>query len=846
MTASPQILALALNAYRSGNPAEAARIYRQAVAEEPENPDIWCLLGVARRAMGDVEGAGHAYREALRLRPGFVEARVNLGNILFYQGQAAEAEACYREVLRLRPSYAEAQNNLGAALRSQNRLAEAVGCYEEAARLKPGYGEAHENLGDVLGQLGRLDEAVAACRQALRVNPNSPGAHNNLGVVLGRQEKWDEAIAHYQQVLRLRPDHVDAQINLGNALLGKKQYAEAEVCYRRALSLEPQSAKGRYNLGIALAEQGRYVEAEASYREAVRLKADYADALSNLGNVLMEQGRVEEAADFYQSALKLRPDDADFCEISAQAQVLQGRLEAGVAGFDKAIGLRPGHAETHMGRALALLALGDYPRGFAEYEWRWKTKRFAGFPAYRQPLWDGSPLDGKTILLYAEQGLGDTVQFLRFVPLVKERGGRVIVAGQEPLLPLFSTCPWIDKIVPQGETLPEFDVHAPLLSLPRILGTTLATLPTQVPYLSADPELVQRWHKELAAYPGFRIGIAWQGNPENPADRHRSFPLASLEPLAGMPGVQFVSLQKGAGVEQLQDLAGRFPVTEAGSRLDDFMDTAAVLANLDLVITCDTAVAHLAGALAVPVWIALKFAPEWRWLYNREDSPWYPTARLFRQPRPGDWTGVFDRMRAALQERPAIASRTTEATPRKLIQDPSVATGKNAHPTTLVGRAFLPDGGSLGFETASKEIVVKVSPGELVDKITILQIKCRKFTDQAKLANVGHELDLLTAIFDRAVRGSAELDRLTDQLRSVNEALWQIEDQIRCCDRQQDFGPHFIEVARSVYQQNDRRAAIKRQINDLLNSEIIEEKGYPGVKSEIQISKSEANSNLEI
>jgi tetratricopeptide (TPR) repeat protein len=809
MTVSPQTLALALDAYRSGNPAEAARIYRQVLAGEPENADVWCLLGVACRALGDVEGAGRAYREALRLRPEFVEARINLGNVLVRQGQAAEAEACYREVLRLRPNYAEVQNNLGAALRGQNRLAEAAACYAEAVRLKPDYAEAHENLGDVLGQLGRLDDAIAACRLALRLNPRSPGAYNNLGVVLGRQEKWDEAIAQYQQVLRLRPDHVDAQINLGNVLLKKQQYAEAEVRYRQALALTPQSAKGRYNLGIALAEQARYAEAEASYREALRLKPDYTEAMSNLGNVLMEQGRVEEAIGFYQSALELRPHDADVCEVSAQAQVLRGRLEAGVAGFDKAIGLRPEDAETHMGRALALLALGDYPRGFAEYEWRWKTKRFAGSPAYPQPLWDGSPLDGKAILLYAEQGLGDTVQFLRFVPLVKERGGRVLVASQKPLLPLLSACPWIDRLVALGEPLPEFDVQAPLLSLPRILGTTLATLPARVPYLSADAKLVQRWRDELAAYPGFRIGVAWQGNPENPADRHRSFPLDSLAPLTGLPGVRLFSLQKGPGVEQIDGRVGRFPLVELGSRLDEasgpFMDTAAVMMNLDLVISACTSLAHLAGALAVPVWVALKFAPEWRWLYHREDSPWYPTARLFRQPQPGDWPGAFDRVAAALGERQISGGHTPCA----------ALDGTRRVPATLA----VPRG-------VAREIEVKVSPGELIDKITILQIKRRTFTDPAKLTNVVRELDLLTAVLDRAVRGSAELDWLTDELRSVNEALWEIEDQIRCCDRQQDFGPHFIEVARSVYQQNDRRAAIKRQINELLNSEIIEEKGY--------------------
>jgi tetratricopeptide (TPR) repeat protein len=812
MTTSPQTLALALEAYRAGRPAEAARIYGQVVAEEPENADAWCLLGVTRRAMGDIKGADQAYREALRLRPGFIEARINLGNVLLHRGNPAEAEASYREVLRLRPNYAEAQNNLGAALRSQNRLAEAAVCYAEAVRLKPQYGDAYENLGDVLGQLGRLDEAVAACRQALQVNPNSPGAHNNLGVVLGKQENWDEAIAHYQEALQLRPNHVDARINLGNALLAKKQYAEAETWYRKALALEPHSAKGCYNLGIALAEQGRYAEAEASYREAVRLKPDYADVLSNLGNVLVEQGRVEEAVGCYESALKLRPADAD--------------------------------AETQMAHALALLTLGDYPRGFAEYEWRWKTKRFASSLAYQPPLWDGSPLDGKTILLYAEQGLGDTVQFLRFVPLVKRCGGRVIVASQKPLVPLFSACPWIDLVVAQGETLPDFDVRAPLMSLPRILGTTLATLPAQVPYLSADLGLVQRWREELAAYPDFRIGVAWQGNPENPADRHRSFPLDRLAPLAALPGVQLFSLQKGPGSEQIDQRAQRFPLVELGSRLDEasgpFMDTAAVMMNLDLVISACTSLAHLAGALAVPVWIALKFAPEWRWLYHREDSPWYPTARLFRQPRPGDWAGAFDGMTAALasHEETSVAFRSAKERRFRgvkgdnatVLDAPALASAEGRGVGRSVGRIGNPSRKSAaspdGLPIRPTSIQCKVSPGELIDKITILQIKRRRFTEQTKLANVGHELGLLTAVLDRAVRGSAELDRLTDELRSVNEALWEIEDQIRCCEREEDFGPRFIQVARSVYQQNDRRAAIKRQINDLLNSEIVEEKGY--------------------
>jgi hypothetical protein len=325
-----------------------------------------------------------------------------------------------------------------------------------------------------------------------------------------------------------------------------------------------------------------------------------------------------------------------------------------VAEFRRAIRLAPNYAEAHKNLAHSLLRGGQFAEGWREYEWRWQCREFPRLP-YTQPAWDGSPLEGRTLLLCAEQGLGDTIQFVRYAPLLKRRGGRTVVAAQKPLLPLLAGCPGIDALADRDAAPPPYDVFAPLLSLPRLLGTTPADVPAEVPYLQARPDLVERWREELRPLDGFRVGIAWRGSPGYRMDRLRSFPLSHFEPLARLPGVRLVSLQKGPGVEQLRELDGRFPVVDLAGRLDEasgpFMDTAAVMRNLDLVVSCDTAVAHLAGALGVPVWLALSCAPEWRWLVGREDSPWYPTMRLFRQESAGAWEDVFRRMAAALRER---------------------------------------------------------------------------------------------------------------------------------------------------------------------------------------------------
>ena len=464
-------------------------------------------------------------------------------------------------------------------------------------------------------QAGDLARAEHDYRLILTHDPSSERAWFMLGATRQMQGRAEEAATAYRQAVRLAPDHTEALNNLGVALHALRRNDEALDVLRRAIAIAPEYAEAHNNLGNALRERGDFDEAEACYRRALELKPDYAEARHNLGNAHKSQGRLAEALACYDRALENRPD----------------------------------MAQVHLSRALTLLGAGDFARGWPEYEWRLRCPQFA-IPPLPQPRWDGRPLDGKTILLYADHGLGDAIQFIRYAPMVKDRVGRVVVLCRAPLARLLATCSGVDLVVVEGAPFSDCDVHAPLMSLPGIFGTDAMNAPADVPYLSADPDVVDAWDEQLPSSNGLRIGIAWQGNPVHVRDHLRSLRLEQFEPIARRPDVQLYGLQKGPGREQIAVLGDRFPVVDLGGRLDDLMDTAAVMMNLDLVISVDTAVAHLAGALGVPAWVALPFEADWRWLSGREDSPWYPTIRLFRQRRWGDWDDVFARITAALDE----------------------------------------------------------------------------------------------------------------------------------------------------------------------------------------------------
>jgi Flp pilus assembly protein TadD len=746
-------LAVAVQQHQAGNLEQAERLYRQILQADPQHVDALHLLGIIACQQGKNDLAIRYMSEALRLRPDFAEARNSLGNVFREQGRLEEAAASYRLALRLLPNFVVALCNLGVVLREQGKLEEAVACLQQALRLDPNSAGVQDNLGTALCAQGRLEEAALRYREALRLQPGHAQAHSNLGMVLTLQGKPEEAAASFRQAIRLQPNYAEAHTGLGAALQAQGKLEEAVASLGQAVRLKPRYAEGYNNLGVALREQGKLEEALASLQQALQIKSHYADAHNNLGVTLRDQGRFEEALESWERVLQLKPD----------------------------------YAEPHNNRAMTLLLMGDFERGWPEYEWRWRCKDWpSAMPPFRQPIWDGGSLEGRTILLHAEQGLGDTLQFIRYAPLVKQRGCTTVVQCQPPLVRILTGCPGIDRLVPLGCPLPDFDVHAPLLSIPRLLRTTPATVPAAVPYLSADEQLLQHWGRQLKPVQAFKVGIAWQGSPTYRKDRDRSVPLAHFAALARVPGVQLISLQKGPGTEQLAGVADLFPVTDLGSRLDEtagaFMDTAAVMKNLDLVVTSDTAIPHLAGALGVPVWVPLPLVPDWRWLLEREDSPWYPTMRLFRQTERGNWTEVFERIARALHEK--LRSR-------------------GAH-----------------------QVLVEIAPGELLDKITILEIKRERITDPGKLRHVQVELGALQGVRQETLAASPQLAALVGELKAANELFWQVEDDIRDCELRQDFGPRFIELARSVYRHNDRRAALKRQINELLGSRLIEEKSY--------------------
>jgi tetratricopeptide (TPR) repeat protein len=533
--------------------------------------------------------------------------------------QLAEQLCC--QILQADPHNPDAHYELGMIAYQVGRPDQAAEHLGRAVSLRPSAAAFHCHLGLAYSALGRIEEAVACNQQALRLQPDNAEAHNNLGIAYRAMGRLGEATTCYEQAVRYQPDFAGTHNNLGAAYQAGGRLDEALGCFREALRLQPRFAAAHVNMGVALLAQAKPDEAIASLREGLRLLPNYAAAHLNLGLALQATGKREEA----------------------------------LACFEQAVRLTPRFAEAHLAIASARLLAGDFERGWPEYELRLRCPQFTvpRLPS-SHPAWDGSPLEGRTILVRAEQGLGDTIQFIRYARCLQHLGGRVIAEVQPQLLPLLQSCPGIDRLIGQGETLPPFDVHAFLLSLPRLFGTNLTNVPADVPYVAADPALVAHWRNELSAIDGFKIGIAWQGNPTVKLDFLRSFPLTEFAPLAAVEGVHLISLQKGAGSEQLRGLADRFAVLDLGSRLDEtsgaFMDTAAVLMNLDLIVTVDTALAHLAGALGVPVWVALGTNPDWRWFLARADSPWYPTMRLVRQQQPCRWSEVFEGIAGAVRK----------------------------------------------------------------------------------------------------------------------------------------------------------------------------------------------------
>jgi tetratricopeptide (TPR) repeat protein len=652
------IFALALQNHQAGNLQLAEQIYLQVIQCDCAHADAHHLLGVLAYQTGRFDQAVLSIGRALALNPSAGIYHSNLGLVRQALGQMAEALASLREAVRLQPQSSDAHNALGDALRVLGNLNGAAEHCRLALRYRPDFPEAHNNLGNVLLEQGMDEVAVAHFHEAIRLRATFPEPHNNLANAHLRQGKADDAMTHCRVALRYRPDFAEAHDNLGTAHMYLGQTNEAIACFREALRLNPNFASAWGNLGNALARQENFEEAISCYQKANRLNPSDAKASNNLGNVFEWQNKLEEATRHYEQALLLEADCAETYSNLATVHMRQGQTDKAFAAFDRALDIDPKLSGARLNRAQLHLLLGDFEQGWPDWELRTSQSDEKG-RHFTEPRWDGSDLNGKTILLHAERGLGDTLQFIRYAPLVKARGVTVVVECQPELLPLLASVAGIDQLVGSGSPLPSFDIQAPLLSLPGILHTQLSSIPASIPYLQAASELVKCWRAALTTGVGrsFKVGIAWQGNAAYRYDRQRSIPMKHFGMLAQLGGVELISLQKGPAADQLATLKSQLPIVDLGRKLDEtagaFMDTAAVMMNIDLVITSDTAIAHLAGALGVPVWVALPLVPDWRWLLEREDSPWYPTMRLFRQRRPGRWEDVFERIAFELKNRQA-------------------------------------------------------------------------------------------------------------------------------------------------------------------------------------------------
>lgn len=614
MTQSSAVQAIqtALQHFRSGRLQQAETICRDTLAQVPEQPAALHLLALIARACGQREaGLGLLQRAMV--------------------GQPANPELLL---------------HAGIFLRELSRFTQAVAFFEGAVALKPDYAEAYANLGDVLPQCGREAQAAAAYEKAVALNPDYAEAWNNFGMLLRHQKKFEEACEAFGWAVNLRPDLEQAHTNLGNALSMLDRWDEAAVEFEQAVKLKPNYATGWNNLGLALQKLDRPEPAMAAVQQAIALDPQLAEAHVNLGNMLRNPDRSSEALAAYDRAIAVKPDLADAYANRGALLLDLARCDEALRDYQQAIALQPDLASAHFNYAMALLLNGDYARGLAEYEWREPCgKNVAKAGRFTERRWDGGDLQGKTILLYCEQGFGDIIQCVRYAPLLAQRGAQVVLETRPALARLLQSVRGITRLYIEGEKLPPFDVQIPIMSLPGLFVTTPQNVPGQVPYLHPDAALTEHWRERVERDGGgFRVGLVWSGNPQSVENQSRSAPLSALAPLLQVPGVCFYSLQKGAAADQAKNLPGGPELIDWTRDMEDFADTAALMVHLDLIITVCTSAAHLAGALGKETWILLKHVPDWRWHLGRTDSPWYPTARLFRQPSRGDWSRVIDQV----------------------------------------------------------------------------------------------------------------------------------------------------------------------------------------------------------
>ncbi len=613
---------------------------------------------ITHHQSGRMAEAEKAYRKLLRVAPADLNGLRLLGGLYVQTGRMEFAIEVLEKAARQTEVDPETLTNLGLALRYLGQTDKARARYEQARALQPDYVPALTHLASLFQDTGNLSEATELYGRILQLSPENPVAHFQCGNILYVAGKAREAMTHYENALRLKPDYCDAMVNLGVALCQTGQGSDsrqwlgiAQTWFEKALKEDPANIVALNNMGNVMRQTGKPEEAVAYYREALRLKPTYAQALINLATSLRDLNLLEEALEASAEALRLEPHSAD-------ARINRGtflqdlsRHEEAVVSFDEALALKPSSIDAQWNKSLSLLALGDYAPGWRLHEVGLGIAHMRGECPSPERQWRGDSLTGKRLLLWSEQGFGDTLHFVRYAALCTERGGKVHVLCPPPLRGLLKNCPFIDAL-PAQALESDYDLQAPLMSLPHIFDTRIETIPAPIPYLFVSPETRARWAKKEMPETGLKVGLVWAGNPRphqlnaHMIDRRRSLSLETLRPLFDLPSIHFYTLQMGAA--SAQRTASGLPLIDFMGEVQDFEDTAALIERLDLVISVDTSVVHLAGGLGKPVWVLSRFDACWRWLQNRPDNPWYPSARVFGQKRPGAWEEVVVHVKEAL------------------------------------------------------------------------------------------------------------------------------------------------------------------------------------------------------
>lgn len=667
-----------------GDTAGALRSLKAAVRCHPRSAEAHFGLGNAHRTAGTPDAAIAAYREAVNLKQDFAQAHCNLGVMLGEQDDWTGAMESFLAAAEVAPLDVTVWRNLGEACLRLDRGSDAViaaeravdldrfsadnllllGRSHEAAQDHPAAIEAYRraaplapDASEPVMRLARLllenDDAAGAVpplHHALARKPDDADIWLTLGEAYQELEEWEEARRAYRRCHELRPESGEALGNIGATLLREHRYVEAAEACRRALRLAPGRSEFLTNLAIALYAQKRWTEAHAAVHEVLAAMPDHHDALNIEANCLAACNRLDEADTVLRRVLALYPESVEAHGNFANFLLLSGRIADAKEAYRHALEIDPQHAGNLHNSSFPLLLTGEWKEGWHRYE-----ARIASWPAslrqrFTVPRWSGDfPLAGRTLLVHAEQGLGDTLQFVRYLPLLAAQGAKVVLEVQRPLVRLLASLSDRATIVAQGSPLPAFDCHCPVLSLPLACRTTLSNLPATTPYLQAPAAELAAWAERLGPRTGPRVGVVWRGNPRHGNDHRRSMAFKTLAPLLKVPGVQFFSLQKEILPADAGDVAACPPLEPLGPHLADFTDTAAVVSLLDVVVTVDTSVAHLAGALGRPFWVLLPFAPDWRWMLGRKDNPWYPSAEIFRQTAPGDWSAPLEAVRERLR-----------------------------------------------------------------------------------------------------------------------------------------------------------------------------------------------------